>query len=300
MTGSPAPGARSVVVAGGAGAVGTMLADRWRADGNTVHVLDARCGDDIRCPGPEASARLYEADVVALAVPEEVALTAVEALRSRLRPTALVVETLSVKSQFATAVADLGGADPDLGGADPDRGGPIVGINPMFAPSLGLPGRPVAVVVHRDGPGADGLLEDLARWGARIEVTTADRHDRVCAAVQALTHATILAFGCALADLGVDADEAAALATPPFTTMSALLARVTGGSPAVYRDVQASNPCAPAAREALARAVSRVSAAADGDTDDFTALLVDAGVPLGGHADEYAKLCARMFEGLSP
>lgn len=291
MTGSPAPGARSVVVAGGAGAVGTMLADRWRADGNTVHVLDARCGDDIRCPGPEASARLYEADVVALAVPEEVALTAVRALRSRLRPTALVVETLSVKSQFAAAVADLDGADRD---------GPTVGINPMFAPSLGLPGRPVAVVVHRDGPGADGLLEDLARWGARIEVTTADRHDRVCAAVQALTHATILAFGCALADLGVDADEAAALATPPFTTMSALLARVTDGSPAVYRDVQASNPCAPAAREALARAVSRVSAAADGATDDFTALLVGAGVPLGSHADEYAKLCARMFEGLSP
>ncbi|WP_232716447.1 prephenate dehydrogenase/arogenate dehydrogenase family protein [Gordonia metallireducens] len=292
MTSSSTPDSRSVVVAGGAGAVGTMLADLWRGDGDTVHVLDARCGDDIRSPGPEASALLGEADVVVLAVPEDVALAAVKSMSTLLRPTALLVETLSVKSRFSSAVAELAG-DAVHGG------GPIVGINPMFAPSLGLSGRTVAVVVHQDGPGAGRLRDDLARWGARVEMTTADRHDHVCAAVQALTHATILAFGCALTDLGVDADETAALATPPFATMSALLARVTGGTPEVYRDVQASNPCAPAAREALARAVSRVSAASAGDTEDFAALLTEAGGSLGGYADDYARLCAQMFEGLS-
>ncbi len=292
MTGSPAPEARSIVVAGGAGAVGTMLADRWRGDGNTVHVLDARHGDDVRYPDSGAGSRLREADVVVLAVPEDVALEAVKSVIPLLNPAALLVETLSVKTRFSSAVAELDGDDVD-------RGGPIVGINPMFAPSLGLSGRAVAVVVHRDGPGADRLRDDLSRWGARVEITTADRHDRVCAAVQALTHATILAFGCALADLGIDADEAAALATPPFTTMSALQARITGGTPEVYRDVQASNPCAPAAREALARAVCRVSAASAGDTDDFTAMLAEAGGPLGRYADDYARLCARMFERLS-
>ncbi|GAB98804.1 putative prephenate dehydrogenase [Gordonia namibiensis NBRC 108229] len=292
MTSSPTPGARSVVVAGGAGAVGTMLADLWRGDGDTVHVLDARGGDDIRSPGPEAAALLGEADVVVLAVPEDVALAAVKAVSTLLRPTALLLETLSVKSRFSSAVAELAGDDVD-------GSGPIVGINPMFAPSLGLSSRTVAVVVHRDGPGADRLRDDLARWGARVEMTTADRHDHVCAAVQALTHAAILAFGYALADLGVDADEAAALATPPFTTMSALLARITGGTPEVYRDVQASNPCAPAAREALARAVSRVSDASAGDTEDFATLLTEAGESLGSHADDYARLCAQMFEGLS-
>ena len=291
MTSSPGPGARSVVVAGGAGAVGAMLADLWRGDGDTVHVLDARAGDDIRFPEREAEARLREADVVVLADPEDVALEAMKSVSPLLRPTALLVETLSVKSRFSSAVAELAG--------DGDRGGPIAGINPMFAPSLGLSGRTVAAVVHRDGAGADRLLDDLARWGARVKITTADRHDHVCAAVQTLTHATVLAFGHALADLGVDADEAAAMATPPFMTMSALLARITGGTPEVYRDVQASNPSAPAAREALARAVSRVSAASAGDTEDFVELLTEAGGPLGGYADEYARLCARMFGGLS-
>lgn len=291
MTASTAPGVRSVVVAGGAGAVGTMFADRWRGDGDTVHVLDAIAGDDIRSPGPEATARLREADVLVLAVPEGVALAAVRTVRSVLRPTALLVETLSVKTRFAAVVADL------------EPAGPTVGVNPMFAPSLDLPGRVVAVVVHRHGPGADRLLDDLGRWGARTEVTTAERHDRLCAAIQALTHATILSFGTALADLGVDADDTALLATPPFTTMSAMLARITGGTPEVYRDVQKSNPCAPAAREALGRAVSRISAACadagdtDRDADEFAALLARAGAALGTHTDGYAELCARLFDG---
>ena len=292
MTESAAPGARSVVVAGGAGAVGSMFADRWRSGGDLVHILDATSGDDIRAPGPEATARVRAADIVVLAVPENVAVASLGTVRSLMRPTAMLVETLSVKTRFAAAV----------GGLDESRcatTGPAVGVNPMFAPSLGLPGRAIAVVVHRDGPGVDRLIDDLARWGARVQVTTADRHDRLCAAVQALTHATILSFGVALADLGVEADEAATLATPPFMTMSAMLARVAGGTPEVYRDVQSSNPCASTARDALARAVSRVSATCDSDTDEFTALLARAGAPLGDRGSEYAGLCAQLFAGLA-
>ncbi|MFD1813678.1 prephenate dehydrogenase dimerization domain-containing protein [Rhodococcus gannanensis] len=262
-----------------------MLAKRWRADGAVVDVVDAADGDDVHAPDERVTGLLRAADVVVLAVPEYVALTAVGAVRARMQPSAVLIETLSVKSRFASAVA---GTDA-----------PVVGVNPMFAPALGLPGRAVAVVVHHGGPAVDEFVADLRRWGGRVQVTSADHHDRLCAALQALTHATVLAFGWALADLDVDADEAAAMATPPFATMSALLARVTGGTPEVYRDVQTANPYASAARDALTRAVSRVSDAAVGDTGDFAALLARARVPLGDHDDEYAALCARLFEDLA-
>ncbi|EME22122.1 prephenate dehydrogenase dimerization domain-containing protein [Rhodococcus triatomae] len=279
MTGSQT---LSVVVVGGAGAVGSMLADLWRADGASVDVVDRAAGDDVRAADERVRGLLAAADVVVLAVPEDVALAAVGAVRAVMRPAAVLVETLSVKSRFAAAVA----------GTD----GPVVGVNPMFAPSLGLPGRAVAVVVHHGGPAVDGFVADLRRWGGRVQTTSADHHDRLCAALQALTHATVLAFGWALTDLAVDPDEAAALATPPYATMSALLARIAGGTPEVYRDVQTANPYASAARDALVRAVSRVSDAATGDTSDFAALLARARVPLGDRADEYAALCARLFE----
>ncbi|MFD4293265.1 prephenate dehydrogenase dimerization domain-containing protein [Rhodococcus sp. NPDC058505] len=287
MTG-PAAG-RTVVVAGGAGAVGALLARSWTGDGASVVAVDVRDGPggDIRRPPPPVQRLIRSADVLVLAVPEGVALAAAASVAPLLRPGSVLVETLSVKSRFADRVDSLPWGD----------GVAVLGINPMFAPSLAMPGRPVAAVIHRGGGAADTVLAELRSWGARVRPTTADRHDRVCAAMQALTHAAVLSFGLALADLGVDADETAALAPPPFAVLSALLARITGGTAEVYRDVQVANPGAAAAREALARAVSRLSAAAAADPGDFAGLLADAGAPLADHAAGYADLCARLFEG---
>ena len=282
---------RSVVVAGGAGAVGSMLTGQWSASGAAVLALDtsADAGHDIRCPNEWAADVVAAADVVVLAVPEVVALTAVGVVGPLLRPGAVLVETLSVKSRFADAVA----------AADIDPGASVVGVNPMFAPSLGLPGRAVAVVIHRGGPAADVVVSDLAGWGARIQETTADQHDRWCAAMQALTHAAVLSFGLALEDLGVGVDETAGLSPPPHTVATALLARIALGTPEVYRDVQVANPYARQAREALVRGMSRLSAVCeDGVESDFADLLADAGVPLGDLAATRAALCARVFDGL--
>lgn len=289
MTTPAAAAPRSVVVAGGAGAVGSMLVALWRGSGAAVTVVDAANGSDIRCPGTEFVDLVRGSDVVVLAVPEPVALTAVGAVSALLRPGSVLVETLSVKTRFAAAVADAGVPVP------------VVGINPMFAPSLGLPGRPVAVVLHRPGPAADTVVTELRTWGARVYRTTTDRHDRAAAAMQALTHAAVLSFGLALGELGVDGEETAALAPPPFTVASALLARITGGTPEVYRDVQTANPYAPAAREALARAVTRLTDTCEHGTEDgFADLLAAAGASLDGRAERSAALCASIFDGLTP
>ncbi|WP_425569948.1 prephenate dehydrogenase/arogenate dehydrogenase family protein [Rhodococcus olei] len=280
---------RSVVVAGGEGAVGSMLADLWAGADASVLRPDVAAGPgcDIRSPGTRLRADIGSADVVVLAVPEEVALTAVGAVGPLLRPGAVLVETLSVKSRFAAAVAAS------------ELAAEVVGVNPMFAPSLGLPGRAVAVVVHRGGPAVDRIVADLTGWGARVQVTTADRHDRWCAAMQALTHAAVLSFGLALADLDVDAAETESLAPPPHTVLSALLARITGGSPEVYRDVQVANPYAAPAREALARAMARLADVCGTGTEaEFAALLADAAAPLGDRWSGYAVRCAELFEGL--
>lgn len=280
--------ARSVVVVGGAGAVGSMLARQWSAGGATVSTLDVSAGpgQDIRYPDGPALEAVVAADVVVLAVPEEVALAAVEAVGPLLRPGAVLVETLSVKSRFGAAVAAATVAD-------------VVGVNPMFAPALGLPGRAVAVVVHRGGAAADRVVADLSSWGARVQETTADRHDRWCAAMQALTHAVVLSFGLALVDLGVGVDETAGLSPPPHTVATALLARIGAGAPEVYRDVQVANPYAREAREALERGLCRLSAVCEGGSEsEFAEMLADARSPLGDLAGSRAALCARVFEGL--
>lgn len=277
------------VVAGGSGAVGTLLAHLLADDGSTVLTVDRvaphdrdtsidHVVGDITDPDEQLASHLNAAGVVVLAVPESVALQAVSQWRA---PTALLVETLSVKSGFASAVGATAG--------------PVIGINPMFAPALGMQGRPVAAVTHRPGTAATEFLDGVRRWGGRVVELDADTHDRLAAATQALTHAAVLAFGSALDDLGVDASLVDAVAPPPARTLLALLARVSGGQPEVYWDVQAGNPYAAAARAALARGLRDLDATVASETEpDFAELMRRAGasVPNG---DVYSALCTELF-----
>ncbi|TCN50451.1 prephenate dehydrogenase [Rhodococcus sp. SMB37] len=287
-----------VVVAGGRGDVGTMLAAALRRDGNRVHILDPTCADDaapqegssdmairadIMAPTPAAESVLRAAATVVLAVPEPVALAALPPLAALLPPDALLVDTLSVKTAMADAVHS----------GLPDRA--ALGINPMFAPSLGMAGRPVTAVVYRDGPPVDRFVAALRRWDARVVPVGADEHDRVTATTQALTHATVLAFGLALDTLDPPA-AADTTAPPPHMLLRALLARVASGVPEVYHDIQAANPYAAQARRALRSALDELDAAADDNRiDAFDTVMTRASTALEPGLDRYRAICGQLL-----
>lgn len=267
------PGIRHSVVLG-AGAVGSMLACHLRRSGSAVCLVDS-------WPAPPAEAipagcrwlradvtdipvtlarELRGADLAVLALPERAALAAVTPVADLLPPGAVLADTLSVKSRIAATVPGV------------PAGVEMVGLNPMFAPSLGIAGRPVLAVVLRDGPGVRHLLDLVAAWGGRVVRRDAAEHDRLTGAVQVLTHAALLGFGFALADLDADLAALAEVAPPPHAALLALLARIVSGTPAVYRDIQAANPQAAAARAALERGVRRLTeTVAHGDEESFAA-----------------------------
>ncbi|MFK0295211.1 prephenate dehydrogenase/arogenate dehydrogenase family protein [Streptomyces sp. NPDC090442] len=280
---------RQCVVIGGAGAVGGMFVRLLTGSGARVVVADPAGGevtDDAGAPGPALVAELRRADLVVLALPERAALTALPRVAAHLRPGALVVDTLSVKRQVVAALSATPGIE-------------AVSLNPMFAPSLGMPGNPVAAVVVHDGEAASELLRLLAGWGGREVRVDADEHDRLTAAAQVLTHASVLGFGLGLAELGVNAGELAAIAPPPHTTLLALLSRIASGSPEVYWDVQAAHPHAAGARTALASGLRRLADLVErGDEAGFGAALDDVRDFLGGELAPHAEICAQLFAGL--
>jgi prephenate dehydrogenase len=262
-----------------------MFTDLLLAAGAHVDVVDSRAGGDITAIDDRLAADLAAADVVVLAVPEAVALQAVGAVAGALRPGALLVDTLSVKGRIVDALRLHAGHLEALS------------LNPMFAPSLGMAGRPIAAVVVRGGSRTTQLLDLLDDRGARLVEVTAAQHDRLAAATQALTHATVLAFGLALADLGVDVAELRALAPPPHVALLSLLARVASGEAHTYWDIQASNPEAGRARAALAASAVEfadlVGRRGESDLGDAFAQLRDL---LGADLDRYADLAAQTFQ----
>ncbi|GAB7108602.1 hypothetical protein JCM4814A_69160 [Streptomyces phaeofaciens JCM 4814] len=294
----PAGTIRHAVVAGGSGAVGDLFTALLAAAGAEVRVADPLAPaalppgahwveGDITAPSGALRAELARTDLLLLAVPEPVALGALPALDGVLAEGALLADTLSVKGRVATAAGRLQGRRQ------------TVGLNPMFAPSLGLRGRPVAAVVLHDGPLVRDLLGLVAAGGGRVVEMDADRHDRLAAASQVLTHATVLAFGHALAELGADIEELAAVAPPPHAALLGLLARIASGTPEVYWDIQSANPLADRAREALGHGVDGLRRiVADGGEADFERYLHNLSDVFGTRLPDFRDLCAEMFAHL--
>ena len=287
--------ARHVTVVGGCGSIGRLLLPLWDLDGTRLVVVDRVVATvpatvivgDITAPSSDVIEAVRAADVIVLALPESVALQAVSFITEHASSTALLVETLSVKSHIHQRITREA---PQL---------QAVGINPMFAPALGFAGRPVGAVIHHAGPAVAPFLHVLTGCGARVVELTADEHDRRTAATQALTHAAILSFGLALANLDMTGDALTAIATPPHNAMLALLSRVAGGLPEVYLDIQSGNPYAVDARKAFASAAAELSDVVDrGGEREFGELMTRALSPLGEQGDAFRATCTRMIAAL--
>jgi prephenate dehydrogenase len=294
-------GARFTVV-GGTGAVGRLFVERLLGSGAAVTAVDLAPASaavprpsvdyrylqgDLGSVSLELAEELARADAVVLAVPELVAYGSAGKLCGLLGPHTLLVDTLSVKGPLVDAVR----------AAAPER--ELVGLNPMFAPSLGFEGRPVAAVTVNPGERSRQLLELVGSWGGRVVPVTPDSHDRLAAATQALPHAAVLALGLALPALGIDIVELASVAPPPFTTMLALLARIASGNPEVYWDIQWANPQARQARAALADGLRTLSdLVRSDDGTGFAEAQRQLRGFLGGELDHYAAHCAHLFASI--
>ncbi|OZF42277.1 hypothetical protein CH293_26475 [Rhodococcus sp. 14-2470-1b] len=280
------------VVVGGAGAVGAMVAGLARSGGMDVLVVDSSDAvdglrADITAPSDELREVLESADVVVLAVPEDIAVAALPVITFILRPGALLAETLSVKTVLIPHLRE----HPDI---------EIIGINPLFAPSLDLRGRSIAVVEKRSGPRSARLLHLLTERGARLLFTTAEEHDRATATTQVLTHAAVLSYGVALARSGCEMTTLSDFATPPSTMLTAMLARMMENSPEVYWDIQFRNPHAERVRAELAQSLRRIADAVESeDRAQFAEYLATAETMYGGYLERYQRICADAFTHLT-
>jgi 4-amino-4-deoxyprephenate dehydrogenase len=288
---------KHVVVVGGTGAVGNLFCD-CLAGLPQIHVTSVdlapenKAGKpitfvqgDICHPDRSLKQRLGKADALILAVPENIGLACLPVLTRAMGADALLIDTLSVKTAFVNAVAKF------------KVHGEILSINPMFAPSLGFERQSVACIEVQTGRKTQTFLDLMRAWGADIVMLSHQEHDRLTAALQTLTHASILAFGLSLKKLGYDLERAIRLMPPPHRTMLCLMARMVEADPAVYRDIQHSNPHASEVRDILSESIERISSTVEqGESKAFADLIDDLRVVLDGHQKSFSKQCRTMFK----
>jgi 4-amino-4-deoxyprephenate dehydrogenase len=288
------------VVVGGEGEVGRLFANLLAAEPRRViAVVDPRA---LLCPGDrfrryaedfrEPSAKLLTefrcADLVLLATPESVALQGLAVLGHHLPARCLLVDSLSVKSPMAARVqAAMAGIE-------------AVGVNPMFAPGLGFRGQSAIATRYCPGPRGDEFLSMIEAECCRVQLMSADQHDRHTAILQVATHAAILTFGMVLLRQGYDLAACEAVMPPPHRTLLALLARVLRADPEVYWDIQLANPYGQEVRAQLQSSMQELQATlGEADAARFRADLEQLRTLLGDARGRYEGLCAKLFATLT-
>jgi len=239
----------TALVIGGVGAVGSLFCRLLLKNYKHVVAMDLQYDEDSQIDGvvyvqgnandTKPTDLLQKAKLILLAIPEAPAIEFIESFGRLLQPGQCLIDTLSVKSAVVEHLRKL------------NPGFEMLSINPMFGPDLGFQNQSVACVEVNAGPISQHFLSMIRDAGSTVVVVTAEEHDHYTAATQAATHAAILSFGMTLAKINYTSDAARPIWTPPHKTLLALLARILAADPEVYRDVQASNPFAKEARQAM-------------------------------------------------
>ncbi|MBI4202935.1 MAG: prephenate dehydrogenase/arogenate dehydrogenase family protein [Chloroflexi bacterium] len=171
---------------------------------------------------------------VVVGVPEEAMETACAAVLPRLRPGAHVIDICSTKS---IALAAMLRHVPE--------GVSVLGTHPLFGPAVpDLVGQVMVMTpTERTDPAFYAWYRDLVRsFGAVVEEVGAEAHDLHMLFIQTLAHFAYLVFGRTLAQaapLGFSLEESFKLSTPPYGILAAFTARIIGGNPRLYAQVQA-------------------------------------------------------------
>lgn len=286
----------SVIIVGGDGAVGRLFSSLLSGKCKNLAVMDIsppteRLSNVEYIRGDitaDASLEQWQDfDVVVLSVPEDIAIRFISLASTHQIEKKCFIDTLSVKSVIVDHWRTISPRNE------------VLSINPMFGPSLGFKGQNVAYVDIKTGPNSKWFLNLMKEAHCHLVNLDAQTHDKYTAAIQAVTHTAILAFGLTLKKMAYDSAATKPLWTPLHKTMLAMLARIVSAEPEVYRDIQCSNPFASEARSLLLESMQDLDKLiASNNAEQFEQTFDQLSALLGETKEDLENHCGRIFSDL--
>lgn len=242
--------------------MGRWCASLFKNSGMEVSISSRRDASDVARSlgvGLSSPGDAGAFDIVVLSVPIDAVGRVASGVAPKMRQGSLLMDMSSLKVKPVESM--LRHSPPGV---------EVIGAHPLFGPGSDGRGMSVALVPTERSERWFSIIRDLFEdAGYDVLVTTAERHDRVMAVVQGLTHFMYVAMGRALEKSNVDLNEASAFRTPVYGITKELLGRVLSQSPELYALIQSSGP-AGELRRAFVEACEELSSELDaGDLEGF-------------------------------
>lgn len=288
---------KNVLVVGASGSIGKLLVRNFSLEFENVVGIDLKMPDDtselksikwltddITEPSFTSIRALENADIVIFALSEEVIMKSFPKILSHLSRDCLIVETLSIKANFAKLLENY-----QIEQA-------VLGINPMFSGDLDPKDRTVVCVVQHDGPLIDEFYALLRKWQLNVSILAVSEHDHGMSILQTLVHTLVFAFGSIVSNTNMDITNLINIASPPCQLILLQLARMTQNQPEVYWEIQTKNPYSAELRQHLKAALENLEdIIAKGELQSFREILNLFETKIIQKAPFFLEACPKVF-----
>ena len=272
---------RRIAIVGGAGMMGRFFARTFSSTGHQIEILD-------RDDWSGARELLEAAEMAIVCVPIEHVTAVIADVARRLSPQAVLADITSIKKPaMETMLAN--------------HTGPVVGLHPMFGPSVESLLSQKVVVCHGRQPEAYRWLLDLIEsQGGHLVESTAEEHDRMMIYVQAVLHFCTIGLGTYLMGAGVPIGRSLELASPIYRLEIDMVGRLFAQAAPLYADIMLATEDRRNAIQDLSATFARLAQIVRaGDREALIQAFETTRLALGGEAQRALEESGQVVSALS-
>lgn len=227
-----------------------------------------------------------EADVVVVSVPIAATVETIREIAPSLKKGTLLVDVTSVKEKPSRVMAECA-----------PEGVEVLPTHPMFGPRIrSLDGQVVVLTPLKKGEWYPKVLNFLKSENARILVTTPENHDQMMSIVQGLTHFAYICVASTIERLQIDVKESRKFASPVYSLMLDMIARIVAQNPYLCYSIQTHNIYIKKTHEAfLETVVEMKDMVSAGKEKEFTGAMSSA----AKHLDDLEAALGRSDKAIS-
>ncbi|MGA2675955.1 MAG: prephenate dehydrogenase [Methanobacterium sp.] len=172
-----------------------------------------------------------KAEIVIAAVPIDVSSKIIMEVAPHLKEGSLLMDVTSVKEEPSRVMEEF---IPD--------GVEFIPTHPMFGPRIkSLEGQVVVLTPLTKGKWYEKVIKFLESENTRVIETTPQIHDQMMSIVQGLTHFTYISIAVTLERFQVDVKMSRKFASPVYSLMLDMIARIVSQNPYMYYAIQTQN-----------------------------------------------------------
>lgn len=212
-----------VGIIGGTGQIGQFF--RKVFEKNNCKVLVSSRKTKLK---PEDCAR--QSDVVLVSVPIEVTVDAIKKISPYINKNSLLMDTTSIKKEPVDAMLSYSKCE-------------VIGMHPVFGPGVeSLKNQTIVLCPARTKKWMEWIVDVFEKEGAKIKITTPEKHDEMMSVIQGLNHFSTLSVAHAMKELGINLKESLEYTSPIYKLRMIMVGRILNQDANLYASIEIKNP----------------------------------------------------------